>query len=397
MIRRVAPACYVCILACAAALAQEAPPPEASQPPAAVPVSLEQVLDRAREFRDRAAQTTDTALASQALQEAANLLSAILQRDPAHVEANVLLGEVALQGNDYDRARAAFSKALETEPSNFRANFGVGKIYAANQWWRQAAAFLEAAEKVAPEANRVEVKRLLAIAYAGAKDNARAIAKAQEAVQGNPNDLDALQTLVQIRTETLKTDPRQIDAALQDVEKYVRLCVEALRRTPWDRAALGRLAGAYQLLVTAPPNVGVLQAYHASFYEAARGQATDRLKPGKGPDAAAVLVRIAETIRQQSLVNLVGAEHDAVLFAERAIADSYAPSNVKYLEYALASYQQLQELTARLAGPEVYNDTALRDRAVGVARRIIGLDPQNAAARDYLQSVGLPPTTQPGG
>ncbi len=373
-----------------AGLAQQLPPitPGPPVPPEQASLTTEQMLQQVRERKEKALANRGNPQAEALLRETITALAALLQREPGNIEANLLTGEIAMEVNDYDRARTAFKEVLRNEPGNYRANLGTGKIYISNRYWRQAISFLESAEKVAPEASRSEVKRLLAIANAGAANLEQAIRKADEAVQANPRDLDALQTRVLVRIEAAKLNPDQMTAALKDAEAYLQQALEGVRQKPWDRTTLSRLNAAYQTLVGPPSNPGVLQVYHNSLYEATRELVSDKLKAGKGPEAAAALVRIAEVLRQQSLLALVLQEHDAMMLAERAVAEEYAPTNVKYLEYLLASYQQVQELTARLVGPDAAKDATLRDRAVATCRKLIALDPQNEPAGTYLQSVG---------
>jgi tetratricopeptide (TPR) repeat protein len=378
------------------ATAQERPGPVApASPPEQPSLSIEQVLGRVRELHDRAQASRNAQEAEQLMREALGALGAVLQREPANIEANLLTGELSMETNDYDRARTAFKDVLRNEPSNFRANIGMGRIWITSRYWRQAISFLEAAEKVAPQASLSEVRRLLALALAGSGAMDKALAKVQEAVQGNPRDLDALHTRVLIRMAASKANPEELATALKEDEAYLQQAVDGVRQQPWSRNTLAQLSAAYQTLMAPPPDPGVLQLYHSSLYEQVRKQPTDKLRPGKGAEAAAILVRMAEVLRQQSLLNLVLQEHDALVLTERAVAPDYAPSNVKYQEHLLATYQQLQELTARLVGPDVYKDATLRDRAVTTCRAILALDPQNERARAYLEAVGAPLTTQP--
>jgi tetratricopeptide (TPR) repeat protein len=348
-------------------------------PPGPGEITPTQAIEQARQLR-----------ASGQAADALELLRQVLKAAPTHIEANLLAGEICLDGNDFDRGRDHFKQVLDIEPSNFRANLGYGKILLANRSWRQAAALLEEAEKVAPADSRAEVKRLLAIAYAQMGHRQKAVDKAQEAVQANPDDLDALGALIQIRQAVAQTDPRQLELALSDADKLVQKAGQAVERSPWRRENLGRLGDAYQV------KLGCLQAYHNSFYQRdSRNQPIDRLQPGKGSEAGALLNRMADTIREQALLRFVLAEHDAIMLAERSVSGEYDSKNVKYLEHLVASYQQLQELTARLVGPGVYGDTSLQEQAIEICRRILELEPENAVAQRYMKAVGASLTTQP--
>lgn len=320
--------------------------------------------------------------------EAMELLRNLLQAMPGHTEANLLAADILLANNDYDTARNHYKQVLGVEPSNFRANLGYGKILVANRSPRHAVSFLEQAESVAPASGRCEVKQLLAVVYMQMGQMQRAIDKAQEAVQADPEDLVALRTLIELRQPAADRDPRQTELAAADAEKLVQKAAAGVAKDPWAPASLQKLGEAYQV------RLAVLQVYHHTFYERdRRGQPLDQLRPGRGPEAAAVLMRAVETRRQSALLRLILAEHDSVLMAERAVADPYDPRNVEYLEKLLATYQQVQELTARLAGPGVYADTTLQDKAVEVAHKILEVDADNARAREFLGTVGFTPST----
>jgi tetratricopeptide (TPR) repeat protein len=382
-LRCVACGCLVSALALPAP-SQEAPGRDAQAPPGVATISPDQAVERARALQ-QAGQTA----------EALDLLKSTLKTVPGHVEALLLAAEILMASNDYDLARDYYKQALDKEPSNFKANLGTGKIYLANRSWRQAVSFLEKAENVAPQESRAETKRLLAGAYAQIAQLQKALDKALEAIDAAPDDLDALLVLVQVRQAVLLRDPKQIQPALADAEKYVQRSAQALARAPLERKALARLASAYDILVSKPPEQGILQTYHNSFYQTNyRGQPTDQLLPGKGADAAAVLMRIADVLRQQALLTLVSAQHDAVVLIETAVKDDYDAKNVKDWEQLALTYQQLEDLTARLVGGPVA-DAGLRDRIVGACRKVIELDPNNERARQYLQRVGTSPTSEP--
>ncbi len=303
------------------------------------------------------------------LTDAVQTLKTILQTDPANVRANLLMGEILLESNDYNTARDRFKAVLNVEPSNFRAAFGYGKILIGNRYWRQAASYLETADRVAPEDKRSEAKRLLALAYAGMGETSQALPKAQEAVHADPESLDALQTLVEIRQSVATRDMKQIEPALEDAERLVAKAIERVQAEPADRERLMRLDEAYSL------EIDVLKAHHNSLYQRDfRNQPTDQLNAGKEAEAAAVLNRMANKVRLQNQLRLALAESDPnlVMLAEKAV--EYDPENMKYLEDLLSLYTTIHN----------------RERAIDTARRMLEAEPQNEIARAYLTSVGAP-------
>lgn len=363
MVPRFAVLLFVLVMFPLLAAAQEAPNAGAPQEtPAASPLTVEQALQQAREKKDAGL-----------LQEAADLLQGVLQQNPAHTEALLLTGEILLEAQNFDSARAFFRRVLDVEPNNFRANFGTGTIWLANRVHRQALDALVRAEQVAPAAQRAETKRLLALAYAGIGGRIpTAITKAEEAVRADPSSLDALETLVEIRQAAASRDPRQLQYALAAAEILVQRVKESVDQMPWDRERLLRLSKAYNL------NLEVLGTYYRAFNQVVRGRPVDQLRPGTEHQAAAVLNRTVQLLGQRAGLQARLADHERLTLALRAA--QLDPTNIKYLEDLGALYQNIMH----------------RQRAVEVYRRILQLDPNHTGAQQYLESVGAAPTTQPG-
>jgi tetratricopeptide (TPR) repeat protein len=317
--------------------------------------------------------------------DALALLKAVVDQDPAKSskEANLLMGEVLLDSgaeSNYDQARLRFKEVLNVESSNFRANLGTGKIWLANGLWRQAVAYLEKAERVASDTQRSEAKRLLAHAYAGAGDLPKALKTADEAVDAAPRDLDALQTRVEIeiRLTVARRDAKQLEKALEGAEVFVPRAEQAVEQAPGDGKALDRLNSAYELALSA------LRSYHNTFYELDRGQPTDRVRSGSEAQVADILLRVVDIHRRQAALRFTLAEHAATGFLERAV--EYQPKSIRCLEALADAYARIKD----------------RVRAIEVYRRIIELDPNHAAARQYLDAADAPaqrelrpPATQP--
>ncbi len=397
--------------------APAAQPAQQQPPPAAAPqeqITPEQALRLAHQYYDAGQK-----------RQAAEVLRYLVQAQPNNIDAQVFFGQILMELNSYDDSRKLFKMVLSKEPSNFQANLGMGKVYLANSLWTQAAAFFEIAERVAPEKGRSEAKRLLAVVYERLAKVRPSIDKAIEAVEADPQNLDALETLVSVRESAARRDPQFIREAIGDAEKYVEKCMAALARTPWNREAVQRLDTAYEFLSSPPqeenkpktPGMperearsaaanlgptemtgargtvaagqGILQVYYqAMCMRDPRGMPVDQLQAGAGPDAAAALIRMAEVVRQRALLGLILAEHDALAVNELAVSRTHDPRNIKGLQAVVASCQQLADLTGRLVGKDAYADTSLREKAVSAARRMLAIEPNNDFARQYLESVG---------
>ena len=357
MMPRVAVVVLVAVLSAALAHAQATPPAQSA-------LSASQTLALATEKYQEAKDQKDAAM----LREALELVRGVLAGSPLDIDANLLAGDILVDANDYDRARDYYRVVLDVDPVNYRANLGYGKILNANRSWRQAAAFLEKAERVATDTQRrVDVKRALAMAYAGMGDLTRATDKAAEAVRVAPDDFDARRTLVEIRLALMTRFPEQIAAALSDTDAFVERARQSVQEKPWDRERLTRLNDAYELELSA------LRELQRSYYERdARNQPTNRLLRGKEVEAAAALNRMAEIIAEQAVLKRTLAEHDALMLIEMAV--QYDPRSVRYLENLVATCQRISD----------------RDKAVAACRKILKLDPNHAGARKYLQDLGEP-------
>ncbi len=319
-------------------------------------------LEKARELKEQAVEKGDSATLNVALE----LVQQILDADIANTRAHLLAGEIMIEGNEYDQARDHFMFVVDIEPNNLRANLGLGKIWVANRSWRQARVYLERADRVATDAEDVAaVKRLLALAYAGMGKRAEALEEMQAAVRTDTDDLEVLDTAVEIHLRAASADPRYIEPTTAIADQYLQKAKRHVEEKPFDRERLTKLNRAYDLHATA------LRTLHANYYRRdVRNQPTDELLPGKEAEAAAALNQIAQDLREQALLRLTMAEHDVLLIAEKAV--EYAPTNITYLENLASIYHRVQN----------------RRQAIETYQRILELDPDHAGARQYLESVG---------
>ncbi len=359
--------------------ARLAPAEAAARAPApqSEPLSPEQVLEVAR-AKYQAGQTG----------EALDMVKRLLEAIPNHIEANLLAAELLIAGNDYSLARTFYLKVLESEAANFKANLGIGRIWLDAGYWRQALAYLEKAEAVAPESGRAEAKRLLASNLLQLRRLNDALNKIQEAIAADPTDLEARQILVRIRMELarMQADVERmrplLSQAREDANKCVQLATTLAEGDPWNPTRLRQLQSAFQL------RLEVLDAYHKSLYERSlHGETIDRLRPGLGPEAAEALNQIAEYRRQLGLLQIIMVEHDALVYLETAVSDRYDPRNPHHLGNLAATYLQIEDLTARLVGRGVFADRKMHERAAETYRKVLEFDPQNEPARRFLESA----------
>ncbi len=308
------------------------------------------------------------------LADARRVLGVLLTRDPLNTDANLLAGELGLEANDYDTARKYFMQVTQIEPNNYRANVGLGRIWNANRSFRQAVLFLEAAERVAPDIKRgSEVKRLLASSYIGMGNVTKALEKIEEAIRLDPESLESLRARMDIHLQLAQRDPAFISAAVSDTNDYLARVRKQAEAEPGNVERLREVEQAYDAAIQA------VRTLHNSYYERdAQRRPTNRLLRDKEADAAAALNRLAELAGEVAVIRLTIANHDIIQFAA-AKAVELDPKNVKYLENLAALYQRTNQ----------------REQAIETCRKILALQPSHAAARQFLDSVGVPVTSEP--
>ncbi len=302
---------------------------------------------------------------------------AILEGQPEDVEAKLLAGELLMLpgGEDFEAARRYFQQVLQTEPKNFRANLGMGRIWLETNYWRQADNFLKDAEAVAPEKRRVEVLQLRARALLGAGNTREALEKAEEALRADvEKTADSYRTLALVAASIAQRDPAQAQAALKQAAQYVQRAAELARERPWERRRVRELLNAYDM------QIATLTLYYQSLCERdLRNNVLDRVKRGNEAAAAGALAQRSERMRLRAAVAAMDAEHEALVLLERAV--ELQPTSVPVLEEYAAALARVQD----------------RERATRVYERIRELDPQNAAAAQYLGAAPVAPAAPPTG
>lgn len=354
---------------------QTATPPEpvTATPPAAPPPAPS---SSDRELLDQARQMQKEAVAEQngdKLAGALRLVMEVLGRNELDLDANLLAGEISIDRNDYNTAQSYFKRVFDLEPSNYRANLGLGRIWNANRSWRQAEMHLERALKSVENSNRkteeASVLRQLAISRLGSGRILDATKDAERAKLADPTNLDNYQTYVEVLLTAARQFRDYLERAVTECDGYLKAVADQWGADPSNRELLMRLLGAYQL------QQAVLEALHNSYYQRdIRNQPTNELLPGKDAEAAAALNRMTACVEERAAVQRLLQLHDAVLLAERATQlDS---SNVEYQLTKARLYIQIQN----------------RAKAVETCEQILKLDANNAQARELLGALGAQPT-----
>ncbi len=367
----------------------QAPP---STPPATQPVRAQTPQDVLR-LVDQALATArslltagDTTQATAVLTDARRGLETLLESDRRNVEARVLYGELLALAQEPNEARQHFKAVLELDPSNFRANLGLGRFYLESHIWRQAGAYLEAASTVAPRDRAAETLQLLAKAQLGQGERAQAISTAERAVAADPANTQSLELLIQMYMEG-----EQYDKALEQAKSLVSAARQRREENRADRTALEGLARALQFRVQA------LASYYTSLCRKdARGRNTDQLRPGTEAEAAELLSQIAYLHEEAAKLSWELSYHQTLAILEPVAAQQTA-----------AGREQFENNTRYLldiAG--LLRATNQEQRAVQLLQRIASLerptdaDPEQArrnqqTAREMLAGMGQSVTSQP--
>lgn len=337
----------------------------------------EQVVGRVTELL----KAGNAAEAARQAGEAQRNLQSLLKVDPKNVDARVVLGELLIQTRDFDSARNLLKDVLKDEPSNFRANLGLGRFYFDSHYPRLATAYLEKAAKVAPPGRQAETLRLLASSLAGEGNRVAAVSTAEQAVNADPTDLSSIANLIQIYLEA-----EQFENALERAKALVEAARQAHEAKLADRAALEQLIGAYQV------QIRCLAAYYSLLCKRdSRGRPTDRLDAGKEAEAVRVLSEIATAQEETAKLNWELSYHQTLQIIE--------PVAGYQSEEGRARLENNTGHLLNLAG--LYWATHQTERAVELFNRIISLQKPSDAnpaearrnqdtAREFLQQHGFP-------
>lgn len=320
-------------------------------------MSIDQLLDMARQ-----------SLAAKQNNFAQRALEVILRQDSKNLEANLLLAQMAEDSGDLETARHIYKNRLKPfYPTEFRVEFGMGRIYVALQYWRQAVAFLESAERLSPADKRGEVYKMLAMAYRGQGTLAKALDIADKAAGLLPDDFLTRKILLLLRVDT-----RNFELAFKDADVLVQLASRQVREQPANFEKLKQLDEAYTT------QVQLLRAFHSTLYvRNAAGQPTDQLLPGKEVEAASTLKQVVDILVAQAELQHTMTFHNLLPMAEKAV--EYTPDNVRYL-LDLGLLQR---------------NTAHTEQAVSTFQKVLEKEPGNPDATRHLKELNAPLTSQP--
>jgi tetratricopeptide (TPR) repeat protein len=306
--------------------------------------------------------------------DAINLVNLVIQsgQGQTNIDALRMLGEIAWDMGDAENARKQWTLVKRVQPSDFGANWGLGRLWLRSGQPRQAMGYLELAGSVVP-ADKPELKPLvqiaLAQAYAGSGYRRKAIETVQQALVLDPKSFEGWSVLAMLRAQAaVKLD--DFNEALSDATQLVEIANADVKTYGMTLEGIQRLYKACEL------KRAILAACGQVFFEQnPDGTLSDRLLPGMERAASRVFSSIVDTWMWQTDLQRTMQHFQILEMAEKAVEYDGGANPETLLKLG-----SLQAATGRLAD------------AVETLQRVLVLDPGNEAARQQLDAL---PQQQP--
>jgi tetratricopeptide (TPR) repeat protein len=306
---------------------------------------------------------------------AIEMLNGVLTRDRGNLDALRLLGDVYWDVQDAENARKNWLLVRAVEPSDFGANFGLGRLQLRSGVFRNAKHYLEVADSVAPPERALEVAIALAKAERGAGDRAKALETISRALALDPENFEAVHTQVMLLAESAQDD-EGLDRALTEAERLVQIAGKMLEAEGTTLTGVQRLQLAYDTELT------VLSSYGQVLFERnPDGSLSQRLLSGKDEIAANTISRTVDIMLRQADLQRTLTYFQILTLAEKAVEYDRGTNPRTLLELG----------TLQMAVGKLKN-------AAATLRKVLELDPENKTARRQLESLQAPsPTSQGSG
>ncbi len=292
----------------------------------------------------------------------------IVALEPKSLEDRLLLGQLYTVKHDPAKAEAQFKAAQDIEPASEDVILNLARLHAEGGDLKRSAEILEAV----PVSDRTPKEEFaLGAAYEQLKDNKKAIAAYQRAVDMDPENLDAQRSLGQ----ALLAD-NQLDAALKQFQQLVAA-------DPEDTAALDRVSeiqrrqGKYsEALVT----IRKARAKDPNSLEAGYNEGLLLDVLGRYDEAIAVYQKMSELTEHANGAYTQEEKANRSVFLER-LGSVYHEQN-KTPE-AIAAYQKMIDLGGDFAKRgyqgqvDTYRDAKMFDEATAVCRKAVAANPND--------------------
>ncbi len=320
---------------------------------------------------------TQNNASEQVLQLAIAEFTKITELQPKDIESHLLLGQLYSLNHDTQHAREQVEAAQKIDPNSEEVVLNLARLYSDSGDTQRAIAAL----KAVPEEDRtVKIDFALGASYDQIKDSKDAIAAYRQAVDLEPENLDAQRGLAQALlndnhlAEALKAFSDISASDPQDASAYLRIS-EIQRRQGHYEQALATLKKAKSL---------VSDSLEISFNEAL---IEDSL--GRYDEATAVLEKLAKQSAKPNEQYSEGEKNNRSIFLDR-LANVYREQNKT--AQAVTTYGELIALGGDYAERgyqgevDAYRDAKQYDKATAVAREAAQKLPKNRGIQLMLAS-----------
>ncbi len=299
----------------------------------------------------------------------------ISQLEPDDIQNHLVLGQLYTVDHESDKARNEFERAQKIDPNSEDVALNLARLYSESGDMKRAVATLEA---VPQDDRTAKLAFALGASYDQSKETKKAVAAYQQAVDLDPDNLDARRGLAQALLNN-----NQLEEALHAYQ-------EISTADPQDAQALVRIAecqrrqGHYEVaLVT----LKKAQALSSDTDEILYNEALTLDALGRYAESTKLLQDlVSHTTKPDGNYN-DGEKNNRSIFLER-LANVEREQN--RTETAVAAYQQMVQLGGEVAERgyqgevDAYRDAKQYDKATEVARQAAKAMPTNKAIQLML-------------
>lgn len=292
----------------------------------------------------------------------------IVSLEPKSIEDRLLLGQLYTVKHDTAKAEAEFKAAQEIEPASEEVVLNLARLAAESGDLKRSAELLEAV----PVSDRTPKEEFaLGGTYEQLKQNKKAVAAYQRAVDMEPDNLEAVRALGSALladsqfAEALKEFQMLADADPEDVSALDRIAEIQRRQGKYNDA----LATTKKAFKKDPNN---LEAGYTA------GLVLDVL--GRYDEAVAVYQRMVDATSHANGAYTLDEKNNRSIFLER-LAQVYHEENKT--DEAIATYQKLIDLGGDFAKRgytgqvDVYRDARQFDEATAICRKAVAANPND--------------------
>lgn len=292
----------------------------------------------------------------------------ISQLEPEDIQNHLVLGQLYTVDHESEKARLQFETAQKIDPNSEDVALNLSRLYSESGDMKRA---IETLQSVPPDDRTAKLAFALGASYDQIKDTKQAVAAYQQAVDLDPDNLDARRGLAQALLNN-----NQLDDALHAYQ-------EISSADPQDAQALVRIAecqrrqGHYEVALATLKRA---QALSSDTDEILYNEALTLDALGRYPESTKLLESLVTHSAKANNVYTDGEKNNRSIFLER-LANVEREQN--RTEEAVAAYQEMVHLGGEIADRgyegevDAYRDAKQYDKAAEVARQASKALPEN--------------------